>query len=138
MKLEVGMYARTKHKGIVKINEIIDNGVIAYEDDFGREWEEETGRKVIRYIDNDGWNCGLDEKEILKASHNIIDLIEPGDLMYIDISPDDCGGIVVPRVSETLNELEKWKERISSGECILKGVLTKEQINNNCYWVGKE
>lgn len=71
MKLEVGMYVRTI-KGIVKINEVIDNGVITYEDDFGREWEEETGRKVIRYIDKDGWNCGLDEKEILKASNNIM------------------------------------------------------------------
>lgn len=65
MKLEVGMYVRTKRKGIVKIDEIIDNGVITYEDDLGREWEEETGRKVIRYIGKDGWNSGLDEKEIL-------------------------------------------------------------------------
>ena len=48
MKLEVGMYVRTKRKGIVKIDEIIDNGVITYEDDLGREWDEETGRKVIR------------------------------------------------------------------------------------------
>lgn len=37
MKLEVEMYVRTKRKGIVKIDEIIDNGVITYEDDFGRE-----------------------------------------------------------------------------------------------------
>ena len=36
-RLEVGMYVRFK-KGIVKINEVIDNGVITYEDDFGREW----------------------------------------------------------------------------------------------------
>lgn len=74
-------------------------------------------------------------KDIIKASHNIIDLIEPGDLMYIDISPDDCGGIVVPRVAETKAELEKWKERIFSGECILKAILTKEQIINNWYEV---
>lgn len=78
MELKPNMYVRTI-KGIFKINEVIDNGVITYEDDFGREWEEETGRKVIRYIDKDGWNCGLDEKDILKASYNIIDLIEVGD-----------------------------------------------------------
>ena len=81
MKLEVGMYVRTKRKGIVKIDEIIDNGVITYEDDLGREWEEETGRKVIRYIGKDGWNSGLDEKEILKASYNIIDILEVGDVI---------------------------------------------------------
>lgn len=38
MKLEVGMYVRTKRKGIAKIDEIIDDGVITYEDDLGREW----------------------------------------------------------------------------------------------------
>lgn len=84
MKLEVGMYVRTKRKGIVKIDEIIDNGVITYEDDLGREWEEETGRKVIRYIGKDGWNSGLDEKEILKASYNIIDILEIGDILVDD------------------------------------------------------
>ena len=87
MKLEVGMYVRTKQNGIIKINEVIDNGVITYEDDLGREWEEETGRKVIRYIGKDGWNCGIDENEILKASHTLLGndeepcLIEVGDVI---------------------------------------------------------
>ena len=76
--LKTNMYVRTLN-GIVKIDEVIENGVITYEDDFGREWEEQTGRKVIRYISNDGWNCGLDENDILKASNKIIDLIEVGD-----------------------------------------------------------
>lgn len=79
MKLEVGMYVRTKRKGIAKIDEIIDDGAITYEDDLGREWEEKTGRKVIRYIGKDGWNSGLDGKEILKASYNIIDILEEND-----------------------------------------------------------
>lgn len=35
MKLEVGMYVRTKHKGIIKINDIIDKSIVEYEDDFG-------------------------------------------------------------------------------------------------------
>ena len=107
MKLEAGMYVRTK-KGT-----------------------------IYRFDTNNSMAKNGAKKYMVNCSFNIIDLIEPMDLMFIDISPDDCGGIVVPRVSETLNELEKWKERISSGECILKGVLTKEQINNNCYWVGK-
>ena len=57
--------------------------------------------------------------------------------MYIDISPDNYGGIVVPRVAETKAELDKWKERFASGECILKTVLTKEQIVSNWYEVGE-
>ena len=76
-------------------------------------------------------------KDIFNASYELMDLVEPGDLMYIDISPDDCGGIVVPRVAETLNELNKWKLRLSSGQCKLKSVLTKEQIINNWYEVGE-
>ena len=78
-----------------------------------------------------------DTYNIKKASHNIIDLIEPMDLMFIDICPDDCGGIVVPRIAETLRELNDFKERFASGNCILKGVVTKEQIKANTYWVGE-
>ena len=105
MKLEAGMYVRTKKGTIYKFdtnNSMAKNGA---------------------------------KKYMVNCSFNIIDLIEPMDLMFIDISPDDCGGIVVPRVSETLNELNKWKERFASGECILKAVLTKEQIINNWYEV---
>ena len=79
-----------------------------------------------------------DRNTIEKTSYNIRDLIETGDLMYIDISPDNYGGIVVPRVAETEKELEKWKERFDSGECILKTFLTKEQIVNNWYEVERE
>jgi hypothetical protein len=75
------------------------------------------------------------KKDIFNASYELMDLIEAGDLMYIDISPDNYGGIVVPRVAETQNELDKWKQRFASGECILKAVLTKEQIINNWYEV---
>ena len=78
MTIEEGMYARTKSK-IIKINQIIENGIRVFEDDYGREFEEETDERVIRYIDKSGWNCGISENEIIKASHNIIDLIEVGD-----------------------------------------------------------
>ena len=74
-------------------------------------------------------------KDIFNASYELMDLLETGDLMYIDISPDNYGGIVVPRVAETLNELEKWKTKFASGECVLKAILTKEQIIHNWYKV---
>lgn len=117
MKLEVGMFVRFKTlSNEVKIGQIqlIDNSI--YE------------------LDN---NEVTADKYIIKASHNIIDLIEVMDLMFIDISPDDCGGIVVPRIAETINELEQWKEHISNGYWILKGIVAKEQIESARYKVGE-
>lgn len=123
MEIKEGMYVRLKANNVTYIRQIIEVC------------------KDIRYatymVDKPFCNqTGLSPKKIIKASFNIIDLIEPMDLMYIDIFPDDCDGIVAPRVAETLNELEKWKERFASGDCILKGVFTKEQIKQNIYWLG--
>ena len=139
MKLEVGMYVRTKHKGIVKINEVIENGVITYEDDFGREWEEETGRKVIRYIANDGWNCGLDEKEIIKASHNIIDLIEEGDLVTLNSKYCDGEIYQVVQKSDDIIGLDCFQDGTmyvdKTENDDIKSVLTKEQFESMSYKV---
>lgn len=134
MKLEVGMYVRTK------ITKVCNCVYIRKIDKIEKDIEKAEGSPI--YLDGEVIDYWGDEQiwigieDILKASHNIIDLIEPMDLMYIDISPDDCGGIIVPRIAETLNELKIWKERFDSGSCILKGVITKEQIKENIYWLG--
>ena len=60
-KLEVGMYVRTDNGIIGKIYEQIGD-MFTYKD---------SNRDYITY--------GLSHNEILKASHNIIDLIEVGD-----------------------------------------------------------
>lgn len=62
MKLEVGMYVKTK-KGIYKINYFINNNYT----------------QKFTYIDNKGVSNILENDEVIKASHNIIDLIEEGD-----------------------------------------------------------
>lgn len=62
MKLEVGLYVRIE-KGIYKINYFINNNYT----------------QKFTYIDNKGISNILEEKEIIKASHNIIDLIQVGD-----------------------------------------------------------
>ena len=62
MKLEIGMYVRIE-KGIYKINDYINNNYT----------------QKYTYIDNKGVSNILEEKEIIKASHNITDLIEEGD-----------------------------------------------------------
>lgn len=72
-----------------------------------------------------------------KSSPNIIELLEPMDLLYIDIDGGFEGGIVVPRMAETQDELNGFVEFIKSGHWILKGVVTHEQLENNMYKVGE-
>ena len=62
MKLEEGMYVKTK-KGICKINYFINNNYT----------------QKFTYIDNKGVSNILENDEIIKASYNIIDLIQAGD-----------------------------------------------------------
>ena len=64
MNKEVGMYVRTLN-GIYKINYFINNNYT----------------QKFTYIDNKGVSNILEEKEIKKASHNIVDLIEVGDVI---------------------------------------------------------
>lgn len=71
--------------------------------------------------------------DIKNASYDILDILEPQDLLYVDISPDECGGIVVPRVPETVYELERLRENIEIGNYILKGVVTHERIQKLMY-----
>ena len=61
-KLEPNIYVRTE-KGIGKINYFINNNYT----------------QKFTYIDNKGVSNILENDEIIKASHNIIDLIEEGD-----------------------------------------------------------
>lgn len=117
MKLEVGMYCYNKTNRKLGIGEIISFPI--------------NNNVNIKYK-NDIETISIENVE---ASHNIIDLIEPMDLMFIDISPDDCGGIVVPRVAETEAELKKYKKDFASGWFFLKGVVTREQIEDMTYKV---
>ena len=113
MKLEVGMYVRTKHNGIKKINGLYSKAI--FTDTYIR----------------------IENKDISKASHNIIDLIEVGDyvnghqvydigideIKYLDL--DVCGEIHFP--SETF---------VNDGD--IKSIVTKEQFESMSYRVGSE
>lgn len=118
MKLEVGMYCYNKTNRKLGIGKIISFPI--------------KNNVNIRYK-NDIETTSIENVE---ASHNILDLIEPMDLLYIDISPDNCGGIVVPRIPETYCELEQIKDNIKLGKYILIGVITKELLNENIFEVG--
>ena len=119
--LKPNMHIRTKEGKIDKVLEINTE-----------DFDEPVVRLASYPI---GMYQGMFEYE--KANYDLLELIEPMDLMYIDISPDNCGGIVVPRIAETIKELEKWKERIRSGECKLVEVATLQQIRSISYEVSK-
>ena len=123
MKLEVGMYVRSKINGMIgKITDIEETKVF---DRYLTVIREET-----RYILDDNHNRGFCETEndSVKASHNIIDLIEVGD--YVN------GGQVREKVEDYI--------RISGGNFMfqylkeneIKSIVTKEQFESMSYKIG--
>ena len=116
MKLEVGMYVKTK-KGIHKINYFINNNYT----------------QKFTYIDNKGVSNILENDEIIKASHNIIDLIEVGDYVngypvYEIIEyPDNTRAIVIADDYKSII----WEESPQ----YIKSILTKEMFESMSYEV---
>ena len=123
MKLEVGMYVRTKNNGIKKIKGFHSN---LYKDFI---------------IVDKGFDL-VDKKEIIKANNNIIDLIEVGD--YVNgmqvIAKDSDNRLYVPEdlgepyyrefsngcFDYTLLDMEHFK---------IKSIVTKEQFESMQYKV---
>lgn len=112
MKLEIGMYIRIE-KGIYKINYFINNNYT----------------QKFTYIDNKGVSNILEEKEIIKASHNIVDLIEVGDVITTN---NLCGEV-------THIEGDKIYTTCYDGEyCYdyqIQSILTREQFESMKYEV---
>ena len=128
MIIEEKMYVRTK-KGIAKIESLDDLDNVAWTDRKGVFFGIKRPSGMLHFeLDDDGYVIGI-------PSYNIIDLIEPMDLLFIDIDNGYHGGIIVPRIPETLNELNEIKEKINSEELVLKGIVTKEQIKSIKYEV---
>ena len=111
MELEVGMYVRTK-AGVYKINYFINNNYT----------------QKFTYIDNKDVSNILEEKEIIKASNNIIDLIEVGD--YVNGYPvyemleykDNTRAIVIGDDNKSII----WEE----SSRYIKSIVTKEQFES--------
>ena len=108
MKLEVGMYVKTK-KGIYKINYFINNNYT----------------QKFTYIDNKGVSNILENDEVIKASHNIIDLIEEGD--YVN-------GEKVLLKNEGYIKVGTGRDYIVvNNEKFIKSIVTKEQFESIKY-----
>ena len=112
MKLEVGMYVRTKNGSIAKIEQIVDDEI----------------HFNIKPIFSDGECLGYNWfyiKNVTKASHSIIDLIEVGD--YVD-------GLRVHGITDYGLEVYMFgdtKEILEENE--IKSIVTKEQFESVSY-----
>ena len=122
MKLEVGMYVRTKKGCICKIlretysKYLLKNKEFCYEVD-----------KPINA------NCELYKENISKASHNIIDLIEVGDYVngykvyYCYCADEDMTGLFIDTETKRV-----WLDKPSQ----IKSIVTKEQFESMSYRTG--
>lgn len=85
-------------------------------------------------LTGDVYTHWLSDTEIAALDEPFKD-IEPQDLLFVDISPDDCGGIVVPRVPETLSELYNIQACVNSGDIILRGYVKHQYIIEGATWL---
>ena len=125
MELEVGMYVRFKDKrGNTYIRKIIDIP--------------KDNRYASIYIDKEAnYTNNLSFKNVLKASHNIIDLIEVGDIISYEY-PTGLGMISYENVTilpELLNTLQNGE---NNHEYKIKSIVTKEQFEAMEYKVESE
>ena len=116
MKLDVNMYVRTKRDGIGKIISL----------SIGSEDE-------CCFIELSKRRTGIKEHNIIKASRNIIDLIEVGDYVngypvYETIEyPNNTRAIVIADDNKSII----WEESSQ----YIKSILTKEQFESMKYEV---
>ena len=139
MKLEVGLYFRTKGGTIGKIDSMAEDGTEIYFDTkpiFSDK--EEVGSK---------W-CYAED--IIKASHNIIDLVEYMDLLKIQnpvklydrnieasfFEPVRCDGFT--KFDDAHCIILNLDYLVDIKDLKIKGILTHEQFENNCYKLGDE
>ena len=120
--LKIGEYFRTPWGDIGKITNIPKHNKY-FDDGFCLE---------CKFI-----TCGSEAMKELNSTPNIIDLIEPMDLMFVDIDNGYEGGIIVPRIAETQNELKKYIDNFKNNTYQLKGIITHEQIDNMEYKTGE-
>ena len=103
------------------------------------EYEPEIENCHHIWFEKENYGIMFTDNEIIKSSQHIEDLICVGDLIFIDVEPeyrpDYYEGIIVPRVIETLEEGEDYYMKIKYGKYVLRGIITKEQIENGVYWL---
>ena len=118
MKLEVGMYVRHKtllSSKYVKINKI-------------KEIEEKENCLHIWLEDKDL----ITEKYLIKASYNIIDILEERDIISFYEDIDNYKKQYVIGIPDLIT-LDNIKDKITNDNIILVSILTSEEMEQRAY-----
>lgn len=122
MKFEEGMYVRFKDKRNVEYIRQITT-------------IPKDNRYASIYLDREAnYSKGLSFKNVLKASHNIIDLIEVGDVLAIKENIDNFKQTFILGIYEQ-ELLDNIKIKLLDGSLKMVGVLTHEQFESETYKV---
>ncbi len=123
-EIKVNEFVRTKYGEISKITDI-----------FVRDEEILLGVKNTIIVNEYGeYGSVIYKDKISKASSNILDLIEIGDILEIKENNDICYlGLAKDTITVNYTDII---EDIKAKRCELISILTKEQYNQNCFKVG--
>ena len=114
MKLEIGQFARLKS---------------GYSDELGIGKIDFVANCGVATIDFKNKNLGVFTEDIIKASYNIIDLIEVGD--YVN-------GLPVRFVEENRVDIGQAEDYLWLKNEHIKSIVTKEQFEQMLYKVGDD
>ena len=123
MKLEVGKWCRTK-KGIAKI---IDR-ILEPDNYYFKMWVTD---KFLEINDDTEY---ISEVDIVKASYNIIDILEIGDIISFYEDIDNYKKQYVIGIPDLIT-LDKIKDKITNDNIRLVSILTKEEMEQMAYKV---
>lgn len=129
-KLEVGMYVRTDNGNIRKITELINSKYIDDPDYY-------VDKVLIDIVQEENtiyMEKWLFDENIIKSSHNIIDLIEVGDIITYEY-PMALGIVTHENITVLQELLDILKNGENNNEYKIKSIVTKEQFEQMKYEV---
>ena len=126
MKLEVGQFVRTEDGIIAKVDYIDDDTIF-----FDKELYKTYGDS-INFLEKGNL------ERIVKASYDIIDILEVGDTITIDVTDKNnyptIIGINFARI-DNIVELASIKDMLKNGSAKLLTIITHEQMEQMAYKV---
>lgn len=130
MKLEVGMYIWTKYCGIC--DEIAIRKIIKI-DKINNNWFYIDKNVCDIYKD---YTNKINTVNVEKASFNIIDILEIGDIISFYEDIDNYKKQYVIGISDLIT-LDEIKDKITNDNIRLVSILTKEQFEQREYKIGE-
>lgn len=124
--MEIEEYVRTKNGLLGRVNKIeLKGSGVRYAGEFITD-------TIIQFNDGKVYERRVRDKDIIKHSKNIIDLIENEDILKIKTKENEILFIGVDENTTNL-KYEEVIEELKNEEYELLGILTKEQYEANCY-----